>query len=582
MSPSFLRRLKERKLGQWGLAYLGAAWLLLQLLSMVAQPFAWPDLAMRLATVLLALGLPVVLVLAWYHGENGSQRVSSIELLMLAGILAIAGAAVAFVIRPVAEGSAPGGRGATAPPPAGAHSLAVLPLSDLSPDSADRYLGDGVSEEILGGLTRLPGLTVVGRASSFRFRGPDVDALQVGRELGVGALLAGTIQRAGSAVRIHVELVDTRTGVQLWTERYDRQMGNLFALEDDIARAITDALRVQLDGGTVVRRGTPNADAHDLVLRANALSRAADEQSIDRAVALYGQAIAMDSGYAAAWAGLSQAYGQLADAYRSPVEMATLADRAATRAVALDDSCALAHTMLGDARYDWEWRYADARREYRRALALDPGVGEAHLRYATLLLFVDEDFDSAERELATAATLDPFNPDVARWQEFVAIARRDTTAALRLARHVTELAGGPVYYSTPPLALANAMAGRWSDCVRSFDPVPASRLAGRSTLAMCQARIGDTASARRVLDELVAQPYMDQVNVAQVQLAMGDRDAALASLARAVQDRSANVTGIRTMPWLAELWGDPRFAAIIARAGLPPHGPPSEHAGAAP
>ncbi|HET7621651.1 MAG TPA: serine/threonine-protein kinase, partial [Gemmatimonadaceae bacterium] len=156
-------------------------------------------------------------------------------------------------------------------------SIAVLPFRMLGGDSAGAYFGDGVSEEILSSLSRLPRLAVVGRTSSFRFRGPDVDAKQVGRTLDVSALLAGTIQRSGDAVRVTAELVDTHTGLQLWSHTYDRRMSDLFSLEDDIAHAITDALRVRLGGGAIVHGGTAIPEAHDLVLRGNALVLKDDE-----------------------------------------------------------------------------------------------------------------------------------------------------------------------------------------------------------------------------------------------------------------------------------------------------------------
>jgi serine/threonine-protein kinase len=261
---------------------------------------------------------------------------------------------------------------------------------------------------------------VVGRASSFRFRAPDVDPRQVGRELDAGRPAHRDRQRAGGVVRVSAELVDTRTGRQLWSQTFDRPMGDLFALEDEIARAITDALRVRLAGGALVRRGTTNPAAHDLVLRAKALYRQADEASVERAVALYGQALALDSGYAAAWAGLSGSYGQLADAFRAPTEMVPLAERAALRAVALDDSLAAAHVALAEVRGYWQWRFPDMRRELARALALDPSSTEAHLDHAIYLELIDEDLDGAERAIQAAAALDPFNPAVVLRQMSIA------------------------------------------------------------------------------------------------------------------------------------------------------------------
>jgi serine/threonine-protein kinase len=467
-----------------------------------------------------------------------------------------------------------GGRTPTGAEPV--RSIAVLPFHILNGDSTASYLGDGVSEEILTALSRLPGLVVVGRASSFRFRGTDIDARRIGRELDASALLTGSLQRSGDAVRVSAELVDTRTGRQLWAQTLDRPMRDLFALEDEIARAITDALRVRLAGGAVVRPGTTSPEAHDLALRAAAFQRQADEPSLESAVTLYRQALLHDSTYARAWAGLSMSYGLLADAHRSPVAMVPLAEHAALRAVALDDSLAIAHVALAQVRCYWQWRFADARRELQHALALDPSSSEAHLTYAIYLEFIAQDLDGAERELQAAVASDPFNPAIALRQMSVAQLKGDDERALRLAKRAAELSGLPVYYDNALAAGLHAAAGRWEACVRGFDSLPPVRPAGRSELAICHAHLGDTAAARGIMRQLLARRYTDAVRLAEIQLALGDRAAALASLERAVDDQSSNLISVRSLHLLAPLRNEPRFLAVLRRVGLPPQGPPPD------
>ena len=410
----------------------------------------------------------------------------------------------------------------------------MLPFRSLGSDSAGAYLGDGVSEEILTALSRIPGLAVVGRASSFRFRDADIDARQVGRDLDAGALLTGTLQRSGDKVRVSAELVDTRTGRQLWSQTFDRQMRDLFALEDEIARAISEALRVRLAGGVLVRRGTSSVEAHDLVLRATALERQADEPSLERAIILYRQALAIDSTYAAAWAGLSTTYGALADAFRAPLEVAPLAEQAALRAVALDDSLAAGHMALSQVRAYWQYRFAEGHQELRRALELDPGSSMAHLQSAIFLMYLDDDQAGAERELKTAMALDPFNPAIAlRWMT-LAMNNGNDTLATRLGRRATELSGLPVYYDNALTAAVHATFGRWQQCVQAFDAVPATRITGRFVLATCKAKLGDGKGAREIITQLTSRGYCDQVRIAMIQLALGDRDAALSSIEQAL------------------------------------------------
>jgi serine/threonine-protein kinase len=455
------------------------------------------------------------------------------------------------------------------------HSIAVLPFLSLGGDTAGAYFGDGVSEEILTSLSRLPGLAVVGRTSSFRFRGSDIDAKKVGRALDASALLAGTIQRSGDAVRITAELVDTRTGLQLWSQTYDRRMRDLFSLEDEIARAITDTLRVRLGDAPIVHRGTTSPEAHDLVLHANALALKNDEASLDSSVSLYQRAIALDSTYAEAWARLSLAYGGLADAYRAPREMIAPAEHAALRAIEMDDSLALAHVALGVVRLDWQWRFAGARHEFLRALALDPGSPDAHMNYAVYLLWVDDDADGAERELDSAAARDPLNPDIVRWQETAAMALGQTDRALQLARRIRELAGGPVYYGYNRLTQVYARAGRWKECVRAADSATTSSATPDVYVAICSVHLGDRARAQRVLAQLEAREYPDRVWVASILVALGDTARALSSLEEAFVDRSANLPTVRSDPLFAPLRDSPRFKTLFERIGLPLHGPPA-------
>jgi hypothetical protein len=369
--------------------------------------------------------------------------------------------------------------------------------------------------------------------------------------------------------------------MQLWSDQYDRQMGELFALEDDIAQAITTALQVRLGGGaSLVHRGTTSAEAHDLVLRANGLALQGDEANLNRAIALYQQALAIDSTYAEAWARLAFAYAYVADAYKAPREMVPLAEQAAQRALALDDSLALAHSALGTVRYSWQWRFAEGRHELERALALDPSSPEAHLNYAQYLMAINQDIAGGERELELAAARDPLSPDIVRWQETAALVRGETDRALRLAGRIRELSGSGVYYGFNRTAEAYWAAGRWADCVKAsdMDTVSSAPAAAQLFLAICSAHLGNGVVARRLLGRIEAQPYVDQMWRGAILYALGDTTGTLAALSRAIEDRSANILGARSLPWYRGLRHDPRFVALLARMGLPPSGPPRQPA----
>jgi len=355
--------LKRRNVIRVAGLYLVGAWLITQIASTILPMFGAPDWLPRSIVILLALGFIPALVFAWVfeltpHGIKRDAEVKPEEsiapqtarrldrTIMVVLICALVYFAVdKFVLAPErateslsgAKSSARATVAQSAQADSG-KSIAVLPLANLGGDDKDSYLGDGISEEVLNALSKLPGLKVTGRASSFQFRGHDIDAAKVGRDLNVRSLLSGTVQRADDMLRITVELIDTASGVQQWSQKYDRPFKNLFALEDEISEAVTKALAIKLGaaaGQPLVGVGTANPQAHDLYLRARQLSYRSDEASLTEAVKLFNQVIAEDSNYAAAWAGLAYTYAFLADAYRAPIDVLSSMKGAAEKAVAL-------------------------------------------------------------------------------------------------------------------------------------------------------------------------------------------------------------------------------------------------------
>jgi TolB-like protein len=459
---------------------------------------------------------------------------------------------------------------------AGAYSsIAVLPFRNLSGDSANDYFSDGISEEILNALTRLPGLRVIGRTSSFRFRGPDVDPNAVGKQLGVGVILSGSVQKAGDAVRVTAELVDSGTGYQLWSQKYDRRLQNLFELEDEISRSIADALRLRLAGGEakpLVAATTSSPEAHNLFLRAKALALRPDETSLNEALRLYREALAHDPHYAAAWSGIADVYVWLGDAYRAPREVLPLARDAAERSIALDDSLASGHMALGTLALIWEWNFSVARKELERALALGPGVGMIHAYESLLLMTVDQDYARARAELEKAASLDPLNAYVPFYRLILASGEHDLPEAVRQATRVREI-DRDFFYLLSPMVLAHMAARRWADCVADYKDLPeAVRREPQHGLAICLARLGDEKQARDILGRLEAESrtrYVDAALVGTVYAALGRSDEAFALFDRAYKDRSGGLLLMDSWPEYEPVRSDPRFASLRAKIGLP-------------
>ena len=380
----FIARLKQRKLVQWALAYVAAAFTLIQVLDIVATRFGWPESVERLVIIALAIGFFVVLVLAWYHGERGAQKITGTELLILALLLAIGGGFLWRMTRTPRTGTAAAvSAGKTAPIPA--KSIAVLPFVNMSGDAKNDYFSDGITEEILDALAQLPNLKVAARTSAFAFKGKAEDLRKVGQVLDVATVLEGSVQQSGDAVRITAQLIDTRSGYHLWSEKYDRKLTNIFAVEDEISKAIADKLKVQLAGGsgsTLVAQKAVDPRAHDFYLRGLTLLAA---RSVGEAVGAFRQAVAIDPDYAQAWAALAEAQALL-PAYGPTAMQTAYADSlgSARRALAANPDVALAYVAQGMVYMD-EMRWADADGAFRHALALAPGDAEALNQYGQFL-----------------------------------------------------------------------------------------------------------------------------------------------------------------------------------------------------
>lgn len=388
--PKFLRRIWDRKLVQWALAYLAGAWVLLQATTLVGQHFGWPGWVHRALIALAAVGLMATLVVAWYHGEKGRQRVSGPELLMLAALLIVAGAAVAVVTGPEGSARTPGppglragGAGASDPggdmaaaaagsrtrdagssPPAGpapasARSVAVLPFENLSANPSDEYFSDGITEDVLTALAKIGDLHVISRTSSMAYKGTDKTLREIGRELGAATIVEGSVRRQGDRVRIVAQLVDARDDRHVWAETYDRDLTDIFAIQSEIAEAIASALEAELtetERSRITAGNTANLDAYDLYLRGREHFRdpAGGREGNEAAIREFLGALRLDPQYALAHAGLSMAYSTRQE-YRGPV-WGDSAILSAARAITRDPRAAEGYVAMARAQGYWGLR----------------------------------------------------------------------------------------------------------------------------------------------------------------------------------------------------------------------------------
>ena len=289
-------------------------------------------------------------------------------------------------------------------------SMAVLQFENRSPDENDAYLASGVRNEIITKLTQVRGLKVISRNLKTKSAAAPADLRRLGRTLGVTNFLSGSIQRTADSVSIDLQLLEAPTGAQLWAQSYKRPRGKALELEGEIAQSVADALKITLAPAETQRLRaafTSNPRAHDLYLRAIALTAQADEKSHDEQIALLREAVAEDASYAVAWSALAAAYVHIGDAYRAPREILLPAREAALKAVALDDRLSDAHMVLAGIALTYDWNFPVAKREFERAIALDPNSAVAHRLYGWNLARAEGNYVAARQEIATARRLDP-------------------------------------------------------------------------------------------------------------------------------------------------------------------------------
>lgn len=407
---------KKRKLGRWVLGYLAGAWIAYEVLSLVSQNFAWPPVVVRLATVVLAVGLGTVVVVAWFHGERGHQRVVATEVVLLVALL---GAGVLWGRAVVADARSSGAdagpdRGSTrAPEPAEPlNSLAVVPLRNQSGDPDQDFFSDGLSEELMTVLSRVPGLRLAARTSCFAFKGRDVSADSIARTLRVRHLLDGSVSRQGDSLRISVALIDARRGYELWSASYRRPARDVFAVQQEIARAVVDVLPldpVLLEADWSFPDFSTSVEAHDLYLLARQAWRRRTGEDLLRAVDYLEEALELDPDYAPAWAALAEVYVVL-PGYTS-VSSRTALDRlraSARRAIELDSLLISAHTALGYGNAWMSGDFAAGIELLDRALEMDPEYASA-LHWRGELLAHAGRFEESRRDFELALELDPLS-----------------------------------------------------------------------------------------------------------------------------------------------------------------------------
>jgi len=455
----------------------------------------------------------------------------------------------------------------------GGSSIAVLPFVNMSTEPDSEFFSDGIAEELTNALSKLEGLHVVARASAFAFKGGQEDVREIGRRLGVSTVLEGSVRRAGNRVRVTAELVNVADGYRLWSERFDRQVDDVFAIQDEIATAIADVLEAKLLGPPKayaqepVRSGDPRAYEH--YLRGRHLWNERTTSALERSVEEFRRALAIDPKHAPSYAGIADSYVILGVySHRPQDDVMPQAKTAAEQALAIDASLAEAHTALACVRalYEWDWAAADAL--FRRAIAHNPQYATAHQWYAMNCLVPQGRFDEAHAELERALALDPLSLAVNTSVGLRSFYARELASAAGALTKTVELnpAFGAAHYF---LGHALVSMGRYDEAIAVLERAVALQEGSAETtaaLATAHALAYHRPEAEALLADLERRSrevYVSPALLAQVHLGLADHAAALERLEDAAARRTADVVWLKVHPIYDPVRGHPRFRALL-------------------
>ncbi len=458
--------------------------------------------------------------------------------------------------------------------------IAVLPFANISPSAGDEYFSDGMTEELIATLSRIRNLGVIARTSVIRYKGLTKPVAEISRELNVGTVLEGSVRVAGKRLRITAQLIDAATEEHLWSETYDRNLEDAFAIQSEIAKRIARALKIRVIHGETLRlekKVTGIPEAYSLYLKGRHSLNTRTERGLKEAIQHFDNSIKHDPKFALAYTGLADAYSVLASyslEYIPPREGFPKAKTAAEKALSLENGLGEAHASLGLVKFYYEWDWNSAETEFKTALELNPGYAQAHQYYSDFVKSFGR-FDEALEEMKKALTLDPLSYSINTGIGHVLYLSRQYDLAIDQYRKVVEsdpeFVPARLWFGRPYL-----QKGMFKEAIEQVEE--AVRLSHETTvslatLAQAFAAAGRIADAKKLLDKLLTrgtQQYVPSYWIALVYTSMGKKDEAMKYLERAFLERSSWLVWANVEPRFDPLRSDARFASLLARIGFKP------------
>jgi len=455
-------------------------------------------------------------------------------------------------------------------------SIAVLPFANADGNPDAEYLSEGISESLINSLSKLPGVKVIARSSSFRYKGKEADPQEVARALGVESILTGRVVHRGDNLLISAELVNASDKTQIWGDQYNRKLADILTVQDEIAKRISETLRLRLSGEQqqrLTKRYSDNVDAYQDYLKGRFYSAKSTESGLKKSIEYFNQAIEKDPNYALAWAGLANGYWEDSDIHISPHDAMPKAKQAALKALAIDDTLAEAHGALAIelTAYDWDW--ANAEKEFKRAIELNPDYPTAHAQYGWYLSLMGRS-EEAIAELKRATELDPLSTNANGILGLAyGWARRNDEAVAQLQKTL-EL-DPEAWLEMTYLGWVHIGEGKFSEAITVLQrakQIDANQYV-LGALGESYALSGNRTEALAVLaqlKEMSKERYVSPHCIAMIYAGLGDKDQAFEWLNKAFEVRSEHLTWLKVDTRMNPLRSDPRFAEMMRRVGLTP------------
>jgi TolB-like protein/Tfp pilus assembly protein PilF len=573
---SLIAELQRRRVFRALVGYGIGAFAVLQIVEPIMHGLHWPDAVLSYVVAALAVGFPVVVSLAWIFDVNAG-RIERMEpavglrgarlaaVLVGIGVLAAVPGTVWYLF--VRGGAKPLANSSGADQP----SIAVLPFADMSPNKDQEYFSDGIAEEILNVLAQVDDLRVIGRTSSFSMKGRNEDLRTIGQRLGATNLLEGSVRKSGARVRINAQLVEAGGGSRLWSQEFDRELTDVFAVQEEIAHAVVAALKVRLLPAAREEPRAANPEAYDLYLHGRAFFVRGSGDAYDQAVQALRKSVALDPGFAQAWAALADALYQRGDFSLKGDPKAERPEGlvAAEKAIALAPKRAEGYAARGVLRNFMLQDWTGARADLERARSLNPRSPDILLNYARLLAALGR-LTEAISVCQQAAVLDPLSADVQYFLNAaylgtgqLALAEAAATRALEISPEHARAARN--------LGITLLLQNRVPEARAAFHRSNHEFIIGMGDV-MVEQSLGHSAESQRALDRIFAGRYVEVAayQIAQMYAWRGETNRAFDWLGRAAESHDGGLSYLKYDPLLRGLRGDARYASLLRKMNLPP------------